>query len=96
MVATHINKIKHSMLHVTGVYLRDKTNMIFVILHLNLSCLSICCSASYLFFFAFFFQRSHFMNGLFIVFFPTSKFRYLGVGLTNFYQFLLIYKFIDT
>ena len=42
MVATHINKIKHSMLCVTGVYLRDIMNIIFVILHLNVSHLSAC------------------------------------------------------
>ena len=36
MVATHSKKIKYSMLCVTGVYLRDVTNTIFVILHLNL------------------------------------------------------------
>ena len=35
MVAIHIKKIKHSVLYVTGVYLRDITNVIFVILHLN-------------------------------------------------------------
>ena len=32
------------MLCVTGVYLRDLTGKIFVILHVNVSCLSICCS----------------------------------------------------
>ena len=41
MVTTHIKKIKHSMLCVTGVYLRDLDNMIFVILHLNVSHLSV-------------------------------------------------------
>ena len=30
------------MLYVTGVYLRDITNMIFVIFHLNVSWLSVC------------------------------------------------------
>ena len=44
MVTTHIKKIMHRMLCVTGVYLRDITNMIFVILHLNVSCLNICSS----------------------------------------------------
>ena len=46
MVSTHIEKIKHSMLSVTGMYLGNITNMIFVILHLNMSHLSICCSCS--------------------------------------------------
>ena len=41
MVATHIKKFKHSMLCVTGVYLRDITNMIVVILHLRVSDLSV-------------------------------------------------------
>ena len=41
MVATHIKMIKQSMLCVTGVYLRDITNTSFVILHLNVSQLSI-------------------------------------------------------
>ena len=44
LVAMHIKMIKHTMLCVTGVYLRDTTNTIFVILQLNLSHLSICCS----------------------------------------------------
>ena len=36
MVATHIKKIKHSMLFVIGVCLRDITNTIFVIVsHLS-------------------------------------------------------------
>ena len=42
MVATHIKKIKHNMLCMTGVYLRDITRTVFVILHFNVSCLSIC------------------------------------------------------
>ena len=42
LVLTDIKKIWHSMLCVTGVYLRDITNMIFVILHV--SHLRICCS----------------------------------------------------
>ena len=40
----HIKKIKHSMLCVTGLYLRDINNMIFVIFHLSMSCVSICFS----------------------------------------------------
>ena len=44
MVATHVKKIKHSMLCVTGVYLREITNTNFVILHLNASGLSVCSS----------------------------------------------------
>ena len=47
---TH-QKIKHSMLCMTGVNFRDITNIIFVILHLNVSrlsifssrCLFVCC-----------------------------------------------------
>ena len=35
---------------VTGVYLRDITDMIFVILHLNVSCLSVCFSCLLYFF----------------------------------------------
>ena len=42
--ATHIKKLKHSMLYETGRYLRDITNMIFVILHLNVNRFSICSS----------------------------------------------------
>ena len=34
------------MFCMTGVYFGDKTNMIFVILHLNVSCLSICSSCN--------------------------------------------------
>ena len=41
MVATHIKKIKHSMLFVTGMYLRDIINTIFITLHLNVSGLSV-------------------------------------------------------
>ena len=41
LVATHIKKIKLSVLCVTGVYLRHITNVIFVILHLNVSYLSV-------------------------------------------------------
>ena len=44
MVATHIKKIKQSMLCVTGVYLRDIANTDISILHLHVSLLSICCS----------------------------------------------------
>ena len=42
MVATHVKKIKHGMLCITGVYLRDITYTIFIVLHLSMSCLSIC------------------------------------------------------
>ena len=50
MVATHIKKIKlgNGILCVTGEmlcilkYLRDISNISFVILHLSVSCLSIC------------------------------------------------------
>ena len=42
MVATHIKKINHSMLCVTGVYWRGITNTYSLILHLNVSHLSIC------------------------------------------------------
>ena len=38
----HIKKFKYRMLCATGVYLRDVTNMIFVILHLIVSHLSVC------------------------------------------------------
>ena len=44
MVATHFKKNKHSMFCVTSVYLRNITNMIFIILHLNVSHLSVCSS----------------------------------------------------
>ena len=51
MVATprkkrRTRKIEHSMLCVTGVYLRDITNsnMVFVAMHLNVSHLSVCFS----------------------------------------------------
>ena len=44
MVATYIKQIKHSTFCMTGVYLRDITNTIWVILHLNVSHLSICSS----------------------------------------------------
>ena len=44
MVTTHIIKIKHGVLSVTGVYLRDVTDIVFVILHLSVSCLSVCSS----------------------------------------------------
>ena len=42
MVATHSKKIKHNVICVTDVYLRDITDTIFVIL--NLICLSVCSS----------------------------------------------------
>ena len=45
MVATHIKNVKHSMLCVTGVYFRDITNIIIVLLHLNNSRLSVCSSS---------------------------------------------------
>ena len=40
MNATHIEKIKHSMLCATGVYSRDITNMVFVIF--ALVCFFVC------------------------------------------------------
>ena len=43
MVPTYIEKIRHSMFCVTGVYLRDLTNRIFSILHLTVIHLSIGC-----------------------------------------------------
>ena len=47
-VATHIKKIKDSMLCVTGVYLTDTTNVIFFsILLLIVSFLSVCSSCSH-------------------------------------------------
>ena len=42
MVTTHIEKFKHSMPYVTGVYLRDMANKICVTLYLNVSRLSVC------------------------------------------------------
>ena len=44
MVFTCIRKDKHTMVCVTGVYLSDITDIIFSILHLNVSPLSICSS----------------------------------------------------
>ena len=44
MFAIHIEKIKRSMLCATGVYLRDITSTIFVILQLNVNRLSVCFS----------------------------------------------------
>ena len=44
MVATHIKKIKHGMLCIPGVYLRDMTNLLFQVLYLNVSHLSFRCS----------------------------------------------------
>ena len=56
MVATHIKKIKHNMLCMTGVYFRDITSSVFVIVHLNVDRLSICSSCcGNNFFFSFFF-----------------------------------------
>ena len=49
MVATHLKMMKHSVLCVTGTYFRDVTNMIFAILHLNVSRQSICSSYFFLF-----------------------------------------------
>ena len=46
------------MLCVTGVYLRNMTNIIFVILHLNVSRLSVCGPRLLLFFFFFNFSSS--------------------------------------
>ena len=43
MVAAHVEKINQHMLCVTGVYLRV-INTIFVILHLNVSHVSVCSS----------------------------------------------------
>ena len=45
MLASHIKRIKHHRLCVTGVYLRDITNIIIVLLHLNNSRLSVCSSS---------------------------------------------------
>ena len=44
MVATNIKKIEHSLLCATGVYSSGITDMNFVILHLNVSHLSVCSS----------------------------------------------------
>ena len=41
VVSTHIKKIRHSLLCVTGVHLWDITKTIFVILHLNVSHLGV-------------------------------------------------------
>ena len=46
MVATHIKKIKHSLHCVITVYIGDITNTIFVILHSDVSCLSVCSSCT--------------------------------------------------
>ena len=37
MFATYVIKIEQSMLCMTGVYFKDITNIIFIILHLNVS-----------------------------------------------------------
>ena len=50
MVLTYIEKIGHSMCYVTGVYLRDITQVFFQMLHLNVSHLSICSSCKLIFF----------------------------------------------
>ena len=44
MVIKHVIKIKHRMLCLTGVYFREITDTIFVILHLYMSCLNVCSS----------------------------------------------------
>lgn len=44
MVPTHIKKMRHSMPYVTDVYLKDVTSTIFVVLHLDVSRLRVCCS----------------------------------------------------
>ena len=41
-VTMHIKKMKHSILRVTGVYVRDISNTSCVFLHLNVSRLSVC------------------------------------------------------
>ena len=48
MALTYLKKIRHSILCVTGVYLRDITNIIVSILHLNVSHLSVCFSSVFL------------------------------------------------
>ena len=48
MVAAYVKKIKHSMLCVTGVFIRDITNTIFVTLHVNMSRMSVCCFCVFL------------------------------------------------
>ena len=53
MVATHIKKINHSILCVTGVYLRDIIYTIFIFLHLNVSRLSVCSSCLFVCLFVF-------------------------------------------
>ena len=55
MVATVVKRIKHSKLCVTGVYLGDITNsnMIFVILHFNVSCLHVFALLVYLLLYCF-------------------------------------------
>ena len=50
-VATHIKMVMHSMLCVTGVYLKGITNTIFVLLHFNVSSLSVCFSFFAMFYF---------------------------------------------
>ena len=49
-----MKEIKYSMLCVTSVYIRDITNVIFVILHLNVGLPSVCSSCSREVFFFFF------------------------------------------
>ena len=49
MVLSYIKKITHSMLCVTDVYLRDKTNTVLSILHLTVGHLSVFCSFCFVF-----------------------------------------------
>ena len=65
MVAMHIKKIKQRMLCVTGVYLKDDTNIILVILHLNVSHLSVCSSYTFSVGFHFFFIITVILDGHF-------------------------------
>ena len=83
MVDTLIKQIKHSVLCVSGVYLRDITDMIFVILHLNVGHLSVCssCLIKFLFsvllfninFFFLFKQLTVFQGLCFLSFFTTFQ-----------------------
>ena len=59
LVSTYIKKIKHSVLFVSSVYLRDINNTFFSIVHLNVSHLSVCCSFVFLSFFLFFSSFFH-------------------------------------
>ena len=44
MVLTSIKKLRYSVLYVTGMYLRDITDMILSVLHLSVSHPSVCSS----------------------------------------------------